>query len=275
MAILCEPIQLARNLYLVYYEYPHRNAGNVYAITSLHGTTLIDCESQSSFDQLQQNLSSIDVSIADITQIIATHGDFDHVQGFHKLLEHGSKANMFIHEQDWKAVIQGDRLLTKSYIYRQNFIPLPPDRCALLKDNQQIEAGDYTLQVLHTPGHSLGSICLLGEIDNEVWLFASDTIGGTLIDFQQVGSEVFGEYINHWQQSLHRLSQLQFDWVVTGHDPHPISRAKFDFKVENFGGIMNPWLYLDKNPAPGCLNISSWMSSDSNEYFSRRPQVSL
>jgi glyoxylase-like metal-dependent hydrolase (beta-lactamase superfamily II) len=48
--------------------------------------------------------------------------------------------------------------------------PPPPDR--LLEDGDSIEVGDFHFSVLHTPGHTPGGICLLGE----GVMFSGDTL---------------------------------------------------------------------------------------------------
>ena len=43
-----------------------------------------------------------------------------------------------------------------------------------LKEGDEIDLGDYFLKVIHTPGHTSGSICLLE--DNKRYLFSGDTV---------------------------------------------------------------------------------------------------
>lgn len=102
---------------------------------------------------------------------------------------------------------------------------------------------------IHTPGHSVGSSCLLAEFDGQRWLIAGDTVGGAMIDFRRVGPKVWSRYLSQWQASLAWLSQLEFDWIVTGHDDQPLSRQQFNRKVGRFGHMLNPWFSLDESPS--------------------------
>jgi glyoxylase-like metal-dependent hydrolase (beta-lactamase superfamily II) len=43
----------------------------------------------------------------------------------------------------------------------KEFIDFKPDR--FLKDDEEIKIGNETLKVIHTPGHTEGSVCLIGN----------------------------------------------------------------------------------------------------------------
>ena len=244
MDVLAGPVRLANNLYLVYHEWPHWDSGNVYVVTG-EVTTLIDCGSEASFPQVKANLRKIGLRPSDIQQVIATHGDFDHTQGFHRLAGRCSKIPLLVHQADWQAMIDGDGVLTKAYLYGQPYRPLPAERCIPLSGNQLIKVGDGEMLFLHTPGHSAGSSCLLGEFDGQSWLIAGDTVGGGMIDVSLVGAQTWANYCEQWRGSLELLSQLDFDWVLTGHEPTPLSREAFDRGREHFGQMFHPWFTRD------------------------------
>ena len=244
MDVLTGPVQLATNLYLVYHEWPHWDSGNVYLITG-EVTTLIDCGSEASFPQIKANLRKIGIRPSDIKQVIATHGDFDHTQGFLQLAGRCSKVPLLVHQADWQPMIDGDNVLTKAYLYGQTYRPLPAERCLPLSGNQLITVGDSEMLFLHTPGHSAGSSCLLGQFDGQSWLIAGDTVCGSMIDISLVGTQVWVDYFMQWRNSLEQLSQLNFDWVLTGHETLPLSRGAFDEGREHFGQMFYPWFARD------------------------------
>lgn len=261
MRVLQHPVEMADGLYLVYHEFPHRNSGNVYLVTASGGshkgvTTLIDCGSESSFDQTQKNIRELGFRLSDIDQVIATHGDFDHVQGFHRLASKVSKVPLLIHKADWLSVIEGDQIHTKACVYGLPFKPLPVDRCIPLSGNQLITIGDSEWVYVHTPGHSEGSISLLGEIDGQRWLIAGDAYRGGEIDSEFIGDQTAKEYKQMWRASLASLSQLEFDWVLTGHEPDKLERAVFDRDVKYFSRMNYPWFSLEE-PLPEGVNTES------------------
>ena len=153
-------------------------------------------------------------------------------------------------------MINGDPILTKAYVYGQPFKPLPAERCIPLAGNQLLTMGDSEWLFIHTPGHSKGSSCLLGAIGDQRWLIAGDTVGGSLIDPDLIGPEASAEYLAEWRASLTMLSQLEFDWVLTGHDHRPLSRAEFDHRVRYFGRMTNPWFDLDEDDEEAAASVA-------------------
>jgi len=86
-----------------------------------------------------------------LVYIILTHYHFDHVTFASKLREK-TGAKILIHKKE------------------KDFIEFEPD--IFLKDGDTIELDDAKLKVIHTPGHTPGSICLLGEN----FIFTGDTL---------------------------------------------------------------------------------------------------
>ncbi len=102
----------------------------------------------------------------DIRNIVLTHGHPDHVAALKEIKE-ATGAEIMIHADD----IPFLHPQSLSFIFGPSCpTPPPPDRP--LKGGESIDIDDLHFQVLHTPGHSPGSICLSG---NGV-LFSGDTL---------------------------------------------------------------------------------------------------
>ena len=89
----------------------------------------------------------------------------------------------------------------------------PPKVTDSLQDNDHLELANIQLEVLHTPGHSIGSICLYAARDDV--LFSGDTLfcGTTGRTDLPTGDPLA------MHQSLVRLSQLpDAVTVYPGHD---------------------------------------------------------
>jgi hydroxyacylglutathione hydrolase len=96
----------------------------------------------------------------DIKLLVLTHGHIDHV-GALKAVKEATGAEMAIHADDAKS-LRGLRGLLQSVLVPGLSYPVPPPPERLLQDGDILEVGELHFQVLHTPGHTPGGICLLG-----------------------------------------------------------------------------------------------------------------
>ena len=103
--------------------------------------------------------------------ILLTHGHFDHVMSIDTLREAEPSLPVYIHEADAPMLTDGEKNAF-SLFFGQDRSWRPADR--LLKDGETVTVGDATFTVVHTPGHSPGSICLLCA--EEKILFTGDTL---------------------------------------------------------------------------------------------------
>jgi hydroxyacylglutathione hydrolase len=89
--------------------------------------------------------------------IINTHGHMDHIEG-NQSLQAAAGAPILIHRDD--AAMLTSPAQNLSLFVGNEFVSPPPGR--LLADGDVISWGEESLQVLHTPGHTPGSISLAG-----------------------------------------------------------------------------------------------------------------
>jgi len=139
--------------------------------------------------------------------IINTHGHIDHILA-NKELKERTSAKLFIHQSDADMIANPQKNL--SFFLGIDFISPLPDK--ILKDGDIINSGDICLKVIHTPGHSPGSTCLLtdGAIFTGDLLFAG-SIGR--YDFP-------GSSYKLIMESLKKVIELDDNLIVyPGHGP--------------------------------------------------------
>ncbi len=132
-----------------------------------------------------------------ISAILLTHGHFDHVGGVRGIAERLG-CPVYLHEQE----LSQPEAMTAGPLYYTN----------TYGEGDVLQVAGMTLRVLHTPGHTPGSVCLLCEDT----LFAGDTL------FQNsIGRTDFpGGSFAQMQASLNRLKDLPGNLrVLPGHGP--------------------------------------------------------
>jgi glyoxylase-like metal-dependent hydrolase (beta-lactamase superfamily II) len=98
--------------------------------------------------------------------IVSTHGHWDHIGDNAAVAEHTS-ADIAVHPLD------RTRLTDPMPVWAP--FPIVPSVPAVdLAEGSVIRFGEIELRVLHTPGHTEGSVCLLGADDG--LLFSGDTL---------------------------------------------------------------------------------------------------
>lgn len=103
----------------------------------------------------------------DIKVIVLTHGHSDHIAALYDIQDR-TGAEVAIHTADAQFLHGRGSLSTMFGISYKT--PAPADR--LLNEGDMIDTGGLHFSVLHTPGHTPGSICLLTH--NKV--FTGDTL---------------------------------------------------------------------------------------------------
>lgn len=102
-----------------------------------------------------------------LKNILITHGHWDHI-GAVKNLKKSTKALLGIHRFDAESLTVPEQNL--GYYYDNTVIAVKPD--ILLEEGVRVQIGEAAYNVILTPGHTPGGVCLYGEGR----LFSGDTL---------------------------------------------------------------------------------------------------
>jgi len=180
-------------------------------------------------------------------RVVNSHHHYDHVGDNHRfehIAIHEAEADFLEREAPEELLFEAMRpenilgALPEDFDpARYRIVPSRADR--LLHEGDTLELGGRSLRVLHTPGHSPGSICLL--IEEEGLLFTGDTVyaGPLYAQFDHSDFEVY-------RQTMGRLSDLAqgLKLVVPSHnqtplDPHILMEMSEGFEQIAAGAA--PW----------------------------------
>ncbi len=155
------------------------------------------------------NAAAITKAIAEsgavLGAVLLTHAHFDHMGALAELTANGD-IPVYLHTLEQPALHDGTRNLSALF-----GAPLSPVTAAVrpLSDGDTVAVGPLSFTVVHTPGHTPGSVCYLSE---DV-LFSGDTLFA-----QSIGRTDFpGGDLSAMRASLTRIMTLSATRVLPGH----------------------------------------------------------
>ena len=196
-------MQVFNQLHAFIWESTTTNNCNSYLID---GPTrvLIDPGHLNLFGHVKNGLEELDLAIEDIGLVICTHAHPDHIEAIQIFKE--TRALITIHETEWQLLKDMQSQIAAAY--GTNLDSITPD--FFLKEGD-ISINGLELNVLHTPGHSPGSVSLY-------WPGQKALFAGDLVFKEGVGrTDLPGGNGEQLKNSITRLAQLKTDWILPGH----------------------------------------------------------
>ncbi len=175
----------------------------VYLIEAFDGYVLIDAGVDAG--AIVDNIASIGIRPVSIQALILTHCHIDHVGGAKMFEDLG--AEVLAHPLDADAIESGDPVRLALDYYSVLYSSVNVTR--KVEDNERLSYHPFEIEVIHTPGHTPGSISLAVEMDGHKVLFGQDIHGPF--------NDSWDSSIPEWRRSMERLIDMDADILCEGH----------------------------------------------------------
>ncbi len=209
-------MQIFDGLHTFIWSDPSANNCNSFLIRG-EKNILIDPGHHQLFSHISDGLSRLSMSPQDIDLVIITHGHPDHMEAVKIFSDTSTSIAVPAIEMDFI------RNLQPQLAGALGVDDFEPD---ILLQEGNLKVGDIDLQVIHTPGHSPGSICLN-------WPKAKVLFTGDVVFNQGVGrTDLPGGDGQKLKESINMISRIEADFLLTGHGDivsgHDLVKANFE-----------------------------------------------
>lgn len=185
---------------------------------------LIDPGHLELFSHVKSGLADIGVGVEDIGIVICTHAHPDHIEAVR--LFNKTSTQIAIHETEWQFIKSMKKQIMAAFGFDTD--SMTPE--FFLKEGD-ISINGLEFHVLHTPGHSPGSVSLY-------WPQHKALFTGDLVFKEGVGrTDLPGGNGEQLKKSIKRLAGLEIEWVLPGHGDiiSGIETVKANFnEIENY-----------------------------------------
>ena len=189
---------------------------NIYVV-GRERATIIDTGVGNRQNPVWPQLQELGVEPHNVERIIITHAHHDHAMGAFLILEK-AKTKVYVHEDDTGLIASslGDSLVK-------------------VREGDVIETELWPLEVIWTPGHTEGGMCLYAR--EQRILFSGDTA---------FPDGYFGRFdgdtgsLDQLVESLRKLTKLKVDVMLAGHGVPVLSKAEENLKLS----LRNAELYV-------------------------------
>ena len=186
----------------IYNLFPGSFGSNCYLLVSGDQAAVVDPSADA--DVILQKVAEHG---ATLQYILLTHGHFDHICSLDALRDK-TGIDAYIHEGDADMPTDAHKNAFYTFFGRSRTYRAPE---RTIRDGDVLPLGDEQIQVLHTPGHTEGSVCYL--CGNKILI-----TGDTLFDRGFGRCDLYGGDLSKLHRSLERLASLDHSLVIyAGH----------------------------------------------------------
>jgi len=221
-------MKLSEDLFAYIWQNPYENNCNSYIIGG-EIVTLIDPGHTQYLDRLFHQMEEDGLSKDRLNLILLTHSHPDHFESLEAFLDQSVKIAMSREEAQYLQQIG-------RYLFEMMGKSLPPYRIDFFLEEGELRLKNRVLQIIHTPGHSPGSLSIY-------WPEKKTLFTGDLIFYGGVGRTDFPKGNSTLLvKSIERLARLDVELLLPGHGEIVMGR---EMVLENFEFIrQNYYPYL-------------------------------
>lgn len=205
-------MKIAKDLFFYPWESVTQNNANSIMITG-EVKALIDPGHKHLFPELVSKMRADGFGPEDMDMVILTHCHPDHMEAALEVSKFGAKIALHPDDEEYLAKIGPS-------LFQVLGMEMPEINIGVHLVEGELNLGDKTFEVYHTPGHSPGEVCLY-------WPEHKALIAGDLVFFQGVGRTDFpGGNGKLLKESIRRMSELDIEIILPGHGPEIIGREQ-------------------------------------------------
>jgi len=184
----------------------YHHSSNVYALA---GDTLTIVDPGNDYTIFNE-LEKLGFSILDIKKIVLTHGHRDHCMGVFEFLRYPP-----IWEKKEIEIIlhAAGPMEFKKTLQEYGFTPTE------IEGGETLDLGGHKWEAIHTPGHTIDSICLYHE-PTKTAITGDTVLPDTVSDADKAG----GGSLDHYLYGLRQLMQKEIENILPGHNV-PVART--------------------------------------------------
>lgn len=203
-------------------------------------TVLVDCgwNTDSAYQALEEGMREHQSHPTEINKLVITHVHPDHY-GMAGRLKQISSCEVVLHEKDAEVIKdryfqprglasemsafmklngvpegQSPEMSQGSMGMLDRVSPVPPD--TEVRGGETFKVGDFDFEIIWTPGHSPGHICLYEP--NRKILLTGDHVLPTITPNVSIHTQTQGSPLGDYMRSLKKLIDLDVEWVLPAHE---------------------------------------------------------
>ncbi len=176
-------------------------------IVELGDLVLVDCGAGASWPMIRGNIRSAGLDPAAIHTLLLTHAHLDHI-GAAAQIRTETGCRVVAHDLDADPIETGARERTAASMYGMDLAPCPVDH-RVVGEGETLRFASGELRLVHTPGHTPGSMVAVSDLGGQRVLFGQDIHGPFHPAFESDKAQ--------WRASMDRVLALQADILCEGH----------------------------------------------------------